>query len=171
MAADWKKCRSKAEAILKKYSLKKPFIDVFDIAQGEGIDITYFQPQNATDEGISGFFYKDDTTKTKRIYINKADSPQRQAYTIAHELGHYFLGHKAGEYSVLLRQAVYTAKKDDTEKEADKFAAELLMPKEMLEAAKKEYRLTSNDELPLAALFGVSTQAMHNRLKNLEKYN
>ncbi len=169
--ADWKKCRQKAEEVLKKYNIKKPLIDVFDIAQSEGIEIVYFQPQDSTDEDISGFFYEDTDTKAKRIYINKLDSAPRQVYTVAHELGHYFLGHKPNEYSVLLRQAVYATKKDEAEKEADSFAAELLMPKRMVEAVKKDYKLTDDDELILSQLFGVSQQAMHNRLSNLSRYN
>jgi Zn-dependent peptidase ImmA (M78 family) len=168
--ADWNKCRQKAEEVLKKYGINKPLIDVFDIAQSEGIQIVYFQPQNSTDEDISGFFYKDADTKIKKIYINKLDSAPRQVYTVAHELGHYFLGHKPNEYSVLLRQAVYAAKKDDAEKEADKFAAELLMPKKMIETIKREYKLTNNDELILSQLFGVSQKAMHNRLDSLSRY-
>lgn len=171
MAANWTKCRDKADEILRKYDLKKPFVNVFDVAQGEGIEVVYFRPQNPTDEGISGFFYQDERTMAKKIYVNKSDSIQRQAYTIAHELGHYFLEHKPSEYSVLLRQAVYAAKKDDAEKEADAFAAELLMPKEMIETAKKEYKLSDNDELILSQLFGVSQQAMQNRLRNLGKYS
>lgn len=168
--ADWKQCRQKAEEVLQKYCIRKPFVDVFDIAQSEGIEIVYFQPQNAKEEGISGFIYEETENGNKKMYINKLDSAQRQVYTVAHELGHYFLAHKPSDYSVLLRQAIYATQKDEVEKEADCFAAELLMPKKMIEEIKKDYKLTNNDELIMSQLFGVSPRAMHNRLNNLLKF-
>lgn len=169
--ANWEKCRQKAEEVLDRYELTQPLVDVFSIAQGEEIEVTYFRPQNETDKNISGFFHKDKNTGVKKIYINMEDSSQRQVYTIAHELGHYFLDHQPNEYSVLLRQAAYATQKDNIEKEADAFAAELLMPKKMLDSVKDEYRLNDNDDFILSQLFGVSQQAMRNRINNLAKYN
>ena len=43
-------------------------------------------PQGNTD--VSGFF----DSKTNTIYVNVDNSIARRTYTVAHELGHYFLG-------------------------------------------------------------------------------
>lgn len=165
MAANWAGCKQKARSVLDKYKDSTPSaIDVFGIAQNEGITITYFSPNGDTN-GISGCLSDD----RKTIFINKEEAPERQAYTIAHELGHYFLEHKAGDFGVLLRVAIQDSLKTDIEKEADCFAAELLMPEALIREAVKRYRLTYSDSLLLSRLFGVSQAAMKYRLANIQK--
>ena len=169
--ADYKGCRVKADEILKKYRITKPSIDVFDIAQREGIKIAFFNPQDDTDNNISGFlYYTPPPEKNPVIYLNKQEYPERQIYTVAHELGHFFLEHDPSNMKVLLRNSMYISKKEDIEQEADAFAAELLMPKKMIEKYKKEYDLSDEDEVILAQLFGVSKAAMHARLSNLKRH-
>lgn len=57
--------------------------------------------------------------------------------------------------------------KTDAEKEADCFAAELLMPKSLIEQYKKKYYFDDMDYYALADLLGVSNEAMKNRLKDI----
>ena len=72
------------------------------------------------------------------IYLNNKHSNTRHIFTIAHELGHYFRHQKYFETNNSIEEPLYnTFQKDRTqyseeestrEREANEFAAELLMP-------------------------------------------
>lgn len=99
------------------------------------------------------------------IYISSDDQKTRQLFTVAHELGHYFLNPRKSTdvfYRNQLNQ--FEDHFDNGEQEANWFAASLLMPKELVEKVWKEEK---KDEEILAARFGVSASAAHWRLKNL----
>lgn len=159
--ADWTAVKQKVEEVRKKYHLVSTPVNVFDVAEKEGIAISYFKP-NGTSNEISGFLVKEE----KRIYLNPDESAQRQNFTLAHELAHYFLEHDPTKYGVYWRNARYTIK-PEAEKEADHFAAELLMPRKAILEVKGKYRLTDDDASTLATLFGVSLSAMKARLRHL----
>jgi len=103
------------------------------------------------------------------IYVDQNDSQRRQRFTIAHELGH-FVQHGHAEilekYGELLnpRKTVFTRPSNGTnfqeiEKEADNYAADLLMPK-------AEFVKTWNDAETLSEVadkFGVSSMAANVR--------
>ncbi len=109
---------------------------------------------------VSGAFDKN----TKTIYLSKTDSKKRQAFTIAHELGHIILGHNKN-YDVLYRTQAdnFNGSSSEEEKQANYFAASLLMPKELIQNFWKGNR----DIELLAAHFGVSRTAAYWRLKEL----
>lgn len=110
---------------------------------------------------ISGAYDKENKT----IYISTADPPRRQAFTVAHELGHYVL-HKRKKDDIFFRSQMYTFNGDQEkyeEKEANWFAASLLMPRELI---KKVWKKERDIDLT-AANFGVSKPAAYWRLKNL----
>ena len=80
-----------AEDIIKKYEITEPPILAKEIAEMYGLNIVYvnfdkISPQYNT---ISGFIDAD----TNKLYVNAAEHPKRQNFTIAHELGHFLLGH------------------------------------------------------------------------------
>lgn len=95
--------------------------------------------------------------------MNKADRPQRQRFTVAHELGHWILHRKAFEqnpdaYPVLPRfQAV--ERSNAFEQEANAFASEILVPKYLLEPVFKA------PVSMLADIFDVSKTMMEIRLQ------
>jgi Zn-dependent peptidase ImmA (M78 family) len=156
--------KAKADEILARNNIHAPFVNVFDIAASEGIAVKY-RKFPLKHRNVSGFYYPMDQT----IYLNVDEPSDRQVFTIAHELGHYFLSHKADEYGVYRRQSSYEGIKDQNEQEADSFAADLLMPERMMREEIKKYPFLQADSAALLALrFGVSTSAMANRLKNLE---
>jgi Zn-dependent peptidase ImmA (M78 family) len=160
---DVAKVQAKASEVLAKNQIQSPFVNAFDIAAAEGIAIKYrnFQPK---DQSVSGFYFQND----KAIYLNADEPSVRQLFTVAHELGHYFLEHKPDEYGVYRRQPVTTGVKPLNEKEADCFAANLLMPEAMIQAEFSRHPfLKSMGPSFLALKFGVSSIAMSNRLKNL----
>jgi Zn-dependent peptidase ImmA (M78 family) len=104
---------------------------------------------------------------SKAIYVNEADPPTRQLFTVAHELGHYLLRHKPEQLTVLTRSAVFDGASLPIERDANTFAAEFLMPEEMVRDAMRQYGLGEKQPNTLAALFGVSAEAMRYRLRNL----
>jgi Zn-dependent peptidase ImmA (M78 family) len=75
------------------------------------------------------------------------------------------------EFRVRLRDDVSSQGTDDAEREANLFAASLLMPKQFLakDLGEAEYIDILDDAFlrGLARRYGVSTQALVNRLKNL----
>ena len=99
--------------------------------------------------------------------MNKEDPINRRTFTIAHEIGHYVL-HKEEiqqhpeNYQVLFRD--FTFQEDNPlEKEANTFAANLLVPVGMLEKF-KDYSASI-----LSTLFNVSQQVITFRLKDLSR--
>lgn len=111
---------------------------------------------------ISGKLYMQDDCWI--IEVNKNHSTNRQRYTIAHEFAHYCL-HKTNKQ--VFEDTAFFRKEDNNtsiEYEANKFAAELLMPEEKIKEA------IDSDLLELKQLadqFNVSLIAMKNRLINL----
>ena len=99
----------------------------------------------------------------RRIFLNAAESAQRRRFTLAHELGHWICQCLEGVGATHYCRAEEigldpTAKA--FEREANVFAAELLMPEPDVRAA-----LASVEEV--AARFAVSDEAMQWRLYNL----
>lgn len=99
----------------------------------------------------------------KTIFINSTDPQTKKMFTLAHELGHYFL-HSSIERDVLYREKSSNSKKEKIESEADLFASKLLMP----EATIRSYWTVAESIQQMADLFGVSYTAMLNRLRSLE---
>jgi IrrE N-terminal-like domain len=99
------------------------------------------------------------------IWVRRDEPAPRRRFTVAHEIGHHLL-HSDGA-AVLCRPAdVQTAQASERarEREANRFAAELLMPEAMVrEAADRD----GPDPIALAGRFGVSDVAMGFRLVTL----
>jgi len=121
----------------------------------------------------------------RHIMVNKAHHPNRQRFTIAHELGHLVLHHNSGDRLFIdthLRayqrrgspaSGTYEEPGSTTtpaeEREANQFASALVMPRASILAMTEGREFW--DELHVAALaaeFGVSEQAMTIRLRQLE---
>ncbi|MFC5409129.1 ImmA/IrrE family metallo-endopeptidase [Larkinella bovis] len=132
--------------------------------------------------GVSGVFLHDG--EKAQIGYSNNNKPNRQRFTIAHELGHYVLGHQRKGvfvdtpdkyFTILFRDENSSTGEFLQEREANAFAAALLMPKEIiLEIMKNildycDFREEENDVVKeLAKRFGVSIQAMSFRLSNLD---
>ena len=110
------------------------------------------------DKNISGAFDR----RTKKIYLDKTDPKTRKIFTLAHELGHYFL-HQNVQGDIFDRDKTLRETKDPKEKEADAFAAELLMPEQSI----REYWTIAESIQQLADIFAVSYLAMKTRLQHL----
>lgn len=105
-------------------------------------------------------------------------SKAKRRFTIAHELGHLAL-HRADEIHLDRHTAAYRIdKKSDrcstVESEANEFAAELIMPRRMLEDDLKETLADYDDPnlvAELAARYGVISGVMAARLATLVANN
>ena len=151
-----REAQDEALKLLKLYNYEKPPIYPETIARDFGIRIFLA----ALDSNIAGYY----DFQEKIIYINQDDSPQRQRFTIAHELGHYVLHSewvKTSDYKQLRREVTT----DTKELEANTFAAHLLVPKAMLN---KYRQFAMKNEL--MEVFGVSGECIGKRLDFEEKY-
>ncbi len=112
---------------------------------------------------ISGAIKYEKKEDRYRILINEKDSESRKRFTIAHELGHYFLHANILKSDEILVDTLYRMKSEEDkerEMEADYFAGALLMNKKLLEKMyEKDYSITS-----LARIFEVSESAMTVRM-------
>jgi Zn-dependent peptidase ImmA (M78 family) len=157
------------EALLEQFNISSPPIDVRKMAQDLDIQI------REDDLGdISGLIYREGAKVI--IGINKNDSPKRRRFTIAHELGHHFL-HSQNPlfvdkvFAIQLRDHVSSEAVSIDEIEANAFAAELLMPSNMILADIQasstilDYEKGDLSKLitQLASRYNVSTQAMNIR--------
>lgn len=111
------------------------------------------------------------------IGVNSLHHPNRQRFTIAHELGHLALHrdmitsnvHVDKNFPGLMRDAVSATGTERIEIEANQFASELLMPRSMIVQALAGKQFDIDDSGPieeLAKKFKVSKQALEYRIRN-----
>jgi Zn-dependent peptidase ImmA (M78 family)/DNA-binding XRE family transcriptional regulator len=119
---------------------------------------------------VSGMSYRGATTV---IIINGLHTKQRKLFTLGHEFGHilFHLGRrKKGAEASEREEAVVSfigSNRDPVEKEANRFASELLMPTAEIERLVKEWGTTLRQPVVLgmaAQVFNVSVDAMFYRL-------
>ena len=154
------------KGLLEKHNMTAPPIDISKICEDEGFtvtvgDLTKLEEETGRGE-ISGvlFVREEDGDIKKDILINNSEVPRRQRFTMAHELGHFFLHRRDGEAIISTRNG-----REPEEYEADTFAAELLMPRSMVVSRYKALLLPR--AYTLANDFDVSVPAMKYRLDNL----
>lgn len=156
----YNKAKQQAQKILKDCHITTSPIPVEKIVEKYGIQIRY-----APGEEFSGILIKKGNGKTL-MGINSEEAKVRRRFTIAHELGHFFLDPK--NISIDYRKNHNATKKSLKEKQVDYFAACLLMPKSLLE---KDFKTITKGTLffeihlkSLANQYQVSKPAMYYRL-------
>lgn len=162
--ADFHKAEKAALNLLEDFGYSEPPINPVDIAERLGVKVWFVNFAGEYD-AVSGFYDVDE----KAIYVNKDEFPHRQTFTVAHELGHHILHKewaKSSDYKMLFRDSTASKnsaegkpKKPPQEQEADAFAANLLVPRRMLNVYKNIL-----NESELSKLFVVSTQVIGFRL-------
>jgi Zn-dependent peptidase ImmA (M78 family) len=161
---DYTLVKAAVERSLAENSIYSPPVPAVEIAKNNGIRV-YFAEFPSTQSEVSGFF----DFKNNSIYVNRDEPAGRQTFTVAHELGHALLHGKLfrvhpEDYKVLLRAPIRAAS-DPLEKEANAFAAELLVPEKMLQHYSK---IGSIPEL--ARLFNVSEEVIRFRMTYESEY-
>jgi IrrE N-terminal-like domain len=126
-------------------------------------------PELGGDEVLSGLLLP----SLGEIWVNSEEAgrwPVRERFTIAHELGHHVL-HSTGQQTLFCRKPSIDPEDQPAtppeplpviEREANTFAAALLMPAEMIE---RYYRSTGRDFRKLCDVFESSGAAMSRRLR------
>lgn len=159
-----------AERLLKTYGAELP-IDVIAIVQAEGIRIRHSEMEDS----VSGLLVIKGDVVT--LGVNKTHHPNRQRFTIAHELGHFLLHSQDSkifvddEPVVLFRDQIAAEGTKIQEIEANAFAASLLMPESIIREQLARQPIDAFDDTSmkqLAAQFGVSVRAMTIRLTKLQ---
>lgn len=157
-----------ARSILSKFDYTTP-VDVEAIAVQHAVRVV----REDFEDSVSGVLVIKDNQGI--IGVNTNHHPNRQRFTIAHELGHYLL--HPGESGVFMdrspvffRDSSSSEGGDQREREANAFAAELLMPREDLTELLEGRHIDAFNEVSvrrLSARFGVSAQALTIRLTTL----
>ncbi len=172
---DWKRRNSiqnLVDGILDFNVLRKPPIALIgDIMKKRNI---VFEERNENDSEFCGIYIE--LNDTKIIFVNGNMYEPRKNFTIAHELGHHYLGHALTDGAIICDKSALDAsnnERPEAEKEADYFASCLLMPKDLIMQKKKEFE-TQNKKYSDDALidylkdcFKVSKEALRYRLIEL----
>jgi Zn-dependent peptidase ImmA (M78 family) len=140
-------------------------IEPLNVAGYLGIDVyeTHFTDEDG--ENVSGIVAIEEGQPV--IYVSASDVSVRKRFTIAHEIGHVHLGHlthKENNELIDDEKRLRSANWNMEEKQANAFAAQLLMPAALIRQAINKGH---NSVEELAELFKVSEQAMMYRLRNL----
>ncbi len=165
--------RKIVEKILANNEISKPSVNVEKIAESNNIQINFAE----LEDDLSGFLIVKNNRGT--IAVNSTHHINRQRFTIAHELGHYFLhANDDKNENVFIDKKVFHRGQSASEGtirmeiEANRFAAELLMPRFMMKEAVAEVGddIDLSDDLTILSLankFNVSEQALTYRLTDL----
>lgn len=169
---DETKIREIVDEILAETELGIAPIKIIAIANFYGFEVYELE----FDDDISGVIMADeqkiDGFDTNRvIVVNAAHSGRRNRFTIAHELGHYFLSGRQDKCFAHRDDFAY----DEDERDANSFASALLMPED--EVRRKLNSLQEDLGKPptesqkiayIADVFQVSQAAAEVRLKKLQ---
>ncbi len=143
---------------IRKHQNKAP-VDIIAIARELGISV--YRSKEAVN--VAGRIIHDQNrggSSGFAIFVNSADVPRRQRFTIAHEIAHFIL-HSDLIGDGITDDALYrSGLSNKMEVEANKSAADILMPFHLVNSA------LSRDSTvkALADKFGVSESAMSIRL-------
>jgi len=158
---DFAAARTKAQEVLEGNVIVKPPVVAHALAENYDLKVEYwtFKPEYSD---VAGFI----EAASRTIAVNADDPLPRQNFTIAHELGHYLLGHDllGKEYSCLFRNPT-KQKKNLMEQEANYFAIHLLVPTKMLRTYLEQFPFASDEQL--SRIFGVSADIIGLRRSNI----
>ncbi|SMH26625.1 ImmA/IrrE family metallo-endopeptidase [Mesorhizobium australicum] len=169
MVDEQDRAREAARAILHEFGVSSPPVPVERIIKSRKIVLQYAP----LEEDLSGMAYIKDGVGI--IGVNALHHPNRQRFSAAHELAHHILHadvireavHVDKGIRVLFRDDVSSLGTEPMEIQANAFAAELLIPGDLLATALEGGGVDIEDEARIEALarrFRVSPAAMRFRL-------
>lgn len=112
----------RAKTLLDQHSLYQLPVNVYQVASNLGITVSFENFPNDFYMKLKGFCYKDE--ETSLIGINKSHPTVLQRFTLGHEIHHYLYDFSANRYLCGPENESIAL-----EWNAEKFAAELLMPR------------------------------------------
>lgn len=164
----------RAQELLARLGIKVMPTPVEKIAKALGAQVRF----SPFDTELSGMIYIKEGVPI--IGVNSLHHPNRQRFTIAHELGHLELHrdmitsnvHVDKNFPALMRDQNSATGTEKVEIEANQFASELLMPRAFIEDVLRGKQFDIDDEGPieeLAKKFRVSRQALEYRIRSLKR--
>ena len=147
-----------ARRIFKKYNLACP-VNLYSLARRLNIEV--YKTGDLPDR-VSGAVNRLKDLKWVAT-INRRHTYGRRRFTLAHEIGHVVLKHRDVGFQTVKPRSKLTLR----ERQADVFAAELLMPKHIFQDA--YFNRGIKDVNELVKLFGVSMQAVEIRIEQITK--
>lgn len=158
--------------LINDFRERTPPVDVELMIRALGIGLE----RKPLDPEVSGYISCDPSRGRYSITVNSTHPWTRQRFTMAHELGHYMrhrsiLGEGVNDtraYRTSSSTEYFNGRiKTHHETEANQFAANVLMPIDMIVALQDKGITEVQD---LADKLGVSEAAMRIRLEGLERY-
>ncbi len=144
----------RAKEVVERFGLSGPPVPLAEICRALGIAV-YVRPF----EYVAGVFINDDVFPV--IIVNSGERRVRQRFTIAHELGHYFVDHGHQSFAE-------PGGGSRRERDAERFAACLLMPAAWVKGYWEAYAANDENRLAVVAdLFEVSPTALKHRISEL----
>lgn len=148
-----------------------------EVLKANNAEIVY---KDCSNLGISGAIIYNNDSHIFTILLNQDESPERQYFTTAHEIGHLYLhrtyiisqkdnglvDHIDGFDGVMYRKKTLSIDDQRKEREANNFAAELIMPEDKV----REAFIITDAGMSVefyANMFGVSVSAMAIRMERL----
>lgn len=150
------------QEIFARYSNNQP-VKLAAMADELGLEVF----RSSLKPNVSGLIEPSESAPSGfRIRINRHELAERQRFTLAHEIGHYML-HRDKIGGGIVDNVMYRSNLSSRyEVEANKFAADLIMPMQHIKQKFNELgRVVSDDTIvALANQFRVSQAAMRIRL-------
>ncbi|MEA1030710.1 ImmA/IrrE family metallo-endopeptidase [Pseudomonas sp. N-137] len=156
---EWKALSDDQRAVISKHQESLP-ITVGAIAKEFGISVL----KSTMPGSISGEIRETDGIIT--VKVNRHDVKERQRFTIAHEIAHFLL-HRDRLASGITDDVLYRSRlTDDLEREANRLAADIIMPAHLIQSALESFGNFKPDERykKIAELAQVSLAAIKIRL-------
>lgn len=128
MSREWSRLLDEEKRAITDFQVSGP-VKLSSLARSLGLTV-----KAATlAPGISGEIRPDpDQAGNFIIRVNRHDSPRRQRFTVAHEIGHYLL-HRDQIGNGISDDVLYRSSlSDHREAEANRIAADILMPKHLV---------------------------------------
>lgn len=161
----WWAIANEANSVRVKFNLsddeKFPIIELLEVMSNNLDQFELHIEEKHKMNGAEGYTAPDGSfiALSEDVYNGACNGNGRYRFTVAHELGHYFL-----HSNRLLPRAPknHTLKAYElSEPQANQFAAELLMPRSMI--------IGNETSLQIMNKFGVSNEAAQLRLKYIQK--
>ncbi len=146
-------CRARARELLDQLDIEEPPVDVEGVAGSLGLQVN----KVSRGMGFRGRLLRERMV----VEVEQSTHPHMQRFTIAHEVGHWVLGHNS-VVSVFNDRSTYDPRRIN-DRQANVFASELLMPEVWVRAHWAKLRNSQE----MAKLFCVSPEAMFYRLEDL----
>ena len=159
-----KTAEMRARELMSKHWAGYP-VDPWLIADREGLEVRY---SSTLPDDVAGVIARESPESPIIVMINRNDSLRRPRFTLAHELGHYTKLKDEGRINNRLgfvehRDELSSQGTDPIEIDANKFAAELLMPAEAIRIWSKGGTVFN----AVQNILDVSKEALLNRYKTL----